>query len=219
MALSGEQVALVDLLDRVLDKGACVAGDIALSVAGVDLVYLSLRSVLASAGSAFASQVAPGLATSQPPELCDGPRSPGAPPAPGAWGGEAGENNGYDALRPTGTSRPLSTGRRNGVAEPAPQAGAPLHRLDTSPERAERGLVQLVLTVVELLRQLMERQALRRAESGTLTARQEEALGLGLMRLSEKMEELKGYFGLADDDLNINLGPLGDLLPRGGQFR
>ncbi len=72
--------------------------------------------------------------------------------------------------------------------------------------------MQLVLTLVELVRQLMERQAVRRLQSGTLTPTQEEDLGTALMRLAEKMEELKEHFGLTDDDLNLHLGPLGDLL-------
>lgn len=76
----------------------------------------------------------------------------------------------------------------------------------------ERGLVQLVLTLVELVRQLMERQALRRLEAGSLTEDQEEQLGTALMLLAEKMDELKEYFGLDDEDLNLHLGPLGDLL-------
>lgn len=58
----------------------------------------------------------------------------------------------------------------------------------------------------------MERQAIRRTEGGSLTEAQEEQIGLGLMRLAQKMDELKAHFGLDDDDLNIHLGPLGDLL-------
>lgn len=88
----------------------------------------------------------------------------------------------------------------------------PKRRLDASPENVERGLAQLVLTLVELIRQLMERQAIRRMESGTLTPQQEEDLGMALMRLAEKMDELKDHFGFDDDDLNLSLGPLGDLL-------
>lgn len=88
----------------------------------------------------------------------------------------------------------------------------PRRRLEADPEKVERGLVQLVLTLVELVRQLMERQALRRLEAGSLTEDQEEQLGTALMLLAEKMDELKEYFGLDDEDLNLHLGPLGDLL-------
>ena len=90
--------------------------------------------------------------------------------------------------------------------------GLPLRRVETTPEDVERSLVQLVLTVVELLRQLMERQAVHRMEAGSLTAEQEEDLGLALMRLAARMEELKQHFDLDDEDLNLSLGPLGDLM-------
>jgi hypothetical protein len=85
-------------------------------------------------------------------------------------------------------------------------------RVDADPEKVERGLAQLVLTLIELLRQLMERQALRRMEQGTLDDDQIERLGLTFMRLAERMEELKAEFDLQDTDLNLNLGPLGNLL-------
>lgn len=85
-------------------------------------------------------------------------------------------------------------------------------RVNADPERVEKGLAQLVLTVVELLRQIMERQALRRIEGGGLDDDQVEQLGLALMRLEERMEELKLEFELDDEDLNLRLGPLGDLL-------
>ena len=85
-------------------------------------------------------------------------------------------------------------------------------RVNADPEQVEKGLVQLVLTLVELLRQLMERQALRRMEDGTLTDEQIERLGDTFMKLERRMEELKEHFGLEDRDLNLNLGPLGDLL-------
>lgn len=85
-------------------------------------------------------------------------------------------------------------------------------RLNADPESLEKGLAQLVLTLVELLRQLMERQALRRMEDGTLSDEQVERLGQTFLALSERMDELKKAFGLADNDLNLNLGPLGNLL-------
>jgi hypothetical protein len=85
-------------------------------------------------------------------------------------------------------------------------------RLIADPEGLEKGLAQLVLTVIELLRQLMERQALRRIEGGSLTDEEVERLGRTFLALSERMDELKDMFGLEDKDLNLNLGPLGDLL-------
>lgn len=85
-------------------------------------------------------------------------------------------------------------------------------RINADPESLEKGLAQLVLTLVEVLRQLMERQALRRMEDGTLSDAEVDRLGRTFMALSERMDELKEAFGLADDELNLNLGPLGNLL-------
>jgi hypothetical protein len=85
-------------------------------------------------------------------------------------------------------------------------------RINADPEQVEKGLAQLVLTLVDLLRQLMERQALRRMENDTLTDEQIERLGETFMKLEQRMDELKEHFGLRDEDLNLNLGPLGDLL-------
>ncbi|MGI6875327.1 gas vesicle protein K [Amycolatopsis sp. 3B14] len=85
-------------------------------------------------------------------------------------------------------------------------------RIDTDPDSVERGLAGLVLTVVELLRQLMEKQALRRVDRGDLTDEQIEAIGLTLMRLDERMTELCEHFGVSPEELNIDLGPLGPLL-------
>lgn len=86
-------------------------------------------------------------------------------------------------------------------------------RIEADPETVERDLVKLVLTLVELIRQLMERQAIRRVEGGGLTDEQVERLGLALLRLEEAMTRLKDHFGLTDRDLNLDLGPLGPLLP------
>jgi hypothetical protein len=87
------------------------------------------------------------------------------------------------------------------------------HRIDADPESVEKGLVSLVLTVVELLRQLMERQALRRVDDGTLSDEQIERIGSTLMALESRMGELREHFGLDPEDLNLDLGPLGPLLP------
>lgn len=85
-------------------------------------------------------------------------------------------------------------------------------RIAADPENVERGLAQLVLTIVELVRQLMERQAIRRMEAGTLTDDQVERMGQTFMKLEQRMDELRARFGLTADDLNLDLGPLGRLL-------
>lgn len=85
-------------------------------------------------------------------------------------------------------------------------------RIALDPENLRKGLGQLTLTVVELIRQLLERQALRRIEAGSLSEPEIERLGLTFLRLSEEMAWLKKEFGLSDADLNLDLGPLGKLL-------
>jgi hypothetical protein len=85
-------------------------------------------------------------------------------------------------------------------------------RIDADPEQVERGLAKLVLTVIELLRRLLEKQAIRRIEGGSLTDDEIERMGLTFMRLAERMKELQVAFGLSDENLNLNLGPLGNLL-------
>jgi hypothetical protein len=85
-------------------------------------------------------------------------------------------------------------------------------RINTDQEGLERGLAQLVLTIIELLRQLMERQALRRIDGGALSDEEVERLGSTFMELDKRMEQLRVEFGLEEKDLNLNLGPLGNLL-------
>lgn len=82
-------------------------------------------------------------------------------------------------------------------------------RIEADPEKVEQGLAKLVLTLIEVLRKVLEHQAVRRMEGGSLTDAEVERLGLTLLRLNDRMEELKGVFGLKDDDLSIDLGPLG----------
>jgi hypothetical protein len=89
---------------------------------------------------------------------------------------------------------------------------APAQRFNADPENVAKGLGQLVLTIVELLRQLMERQALRRIDAGGLTDEQIERLGTTFMELDKRMEQLRAEFELEPEDLNLDLGPLGRLL-------
>jgi len=85
-------------------------------------------------------------------------------------------------------------------------------RINATPDNADHGLAQLVLTLIELIRKLVEKQAIRRVEGGSLTDEEIERLGETLMKLEMKMDELKLIFNLTDEDLNLNLGPLGDLM-------
>ncbi len=107
----------------------------------------------------------------------------------------------------------LLPARPDEVAPPPDRGRGAARRLRADPDTVERDLVKLVLTVVELLRQLMERQALHRVDEGDLTEEQEERLGLTLMLLHDRMAELCDHYGLTMADLNIDLGPLGTLLP------
>ena len=85
-------------------------------------------------------------------------------------------------------------------------------RLDASPEDIEAGVGKLVLTLVEFIRQVLEHQAVRRMEGGSLDDEEMERLGLALMRLEERLDDIREAFGIEKDDLNIDLGPLGRLL-------
>jgi Gas vesicle protein K len=132
----------------------------------------------------------------------------------------------YNDLAQTGAGKPVASMNQIGddriagdleaidlfaaEIEKAEKTVLPRH-LNADPERVEQGLAKLVLAVVDLLRRLMEKQAIRRIEGGSLTDEEIERLGLAFMRMEEKLEELKLAFGLENEDLNLNLGPLGDL--------
>ncbi len=81
-------------------------------------------------------------------------------------------------------------------------------RISADPEIVENGLAKLVLSIIELVRRLLEKQALRRMDAGNLTEEEIERLGTALMKLEEKMDEMKRLFGLTDEDLNLSLGPI-----------
>jgi hypothetical protein len=85
-------------------------------------------------------------------------------------------------------------------------------RIDAEPDDIEAGLARLVLTLVEFLRQVLEHQAVRRMEGGSLSDEEIERVGLALMRLQDRLDEIRVVFGLRGEDLNIDLGPLGRLL-------
>ncbi|MDA2814916.1 gas vesicle protein K [Nocardiopsis sp. RSe5-2] len=123
------------------------------------------------------------------------------------------DRNGGRATRAPGEPERVLDTLGEAVARPRSSAA---ERLDADPDTVERDLVRLVLTVVELVRGLMERQALRRFEGGDLDPEQEERIGMTLMLLEERMDDLCAHYGLEPEDLNLDLGPLGPLLPRDG---
>ena len=96
-------------------------------------------------------------------------------------------------------------------APSAAASGAAASRIHINPDNVRNGLVRLVLTLIELLREVLERQALRRIDGGSLCPAEVERLGLTFLRLSEEIERLKQQFNLTDEDLNLDLGPLGKL--------
>ncbi len=119
----------------------------------------------------------------------------------GVWEGAGGVWEGFRNTRRTARGTARGTARSGHW------------RVNTDPEAVERDLTRLVLTLVELIRQLVERQCVRRMDRGDLSDEQVEVLGLTLMRLEEAMTELCERFGLSPSDLNLDLGPLGTLLP------
>ena len=119
---------------------------------------------------------------------------------------------GATAIRPS-----ADDSRQSGaVVWPEPQAARRSHagdrRITIDSENLKNGLAQLVLTLVKLLHELLEKQAIRRIESGRLREDDCERLGLTLMKQSEQIEKLREAFGLSEQDLNLDLGPLGKLL-------
>jgi hypothetical protein len=98
------------------------------------------------------------------------------------------------------------------IKDPSEIKDANPERINIDPKNVEHGLAKLVLTLIELIRKLLEKQAMRRMEGNSLSDEEIEKVGEGLRKIEDKMKELKEIFGLKDKDLNINLGPLGDLM-------
>ena len=192
-------VSLCEALDRVLNTGVVALGEVTLSVADVDLIYLGLQLVVTSIESG--RELAP---------PGDGPQ-PGPDSRPRLM--EA-EPPGQAAPQPAALALPtLLAGQdgRNSSGEPVEKngetAGAP-----ADSDREKNGLGQLVLTLMKVLHELLKRQALRRIEGGALTPAQVERLGVTLMNQAREIDRLRAAFSLAEEDLNLDLGPLGKLL-------
>ena len=172
-----DNVALVDALDKVLEKGAVINGDVVISVADVDLVFLGLRLILTSVSKA---------------EEVSGR----------TFGDLHKEPTPEDKEYIEGLQREIRRAEKN-----IPKL------IDLgSPKKAEQGLAKLVLTLVELIRKLMEKEAYRRVKKGSLSSSEIQKLGLSLKAVKQKVKEIQAIFDIEDEDLNLDLGPLGNLM-------
>jgi hypothetical protein len=189
-----ERIELSEVLSHLLDKGVVLRGEVMLAVADIDLVRLDLGLLLSAVESAIGRG---GSAGASPRLMAARPRT-SAP----VTSGSTMESQVVQALHPPSdaTVAPLEA-----VAEGLPP------RLNTDPDKVENGLAKLVLTLIEVLRKVLEHQAVRRMEGGHLSDAEIERLGIALLRLNDRMQDMKGIFGLTDDDLQIDLGPLGRL--------
>ena len=195
--LFGEpRVELSEVLNHILDKGVVLKGEVMLAVADIDLIKLDLGLLLSAVESAMRTPRVSGARTL-------GLASPGPESRrPQASSGSTMESQVVDSLD---APRDAPVTPLESVAENLPQ------RLNTDPDKVENGLAKLVLTLIEVLRKVLEHQAVRRMEGGHLSDAEIEKLGVALLRLNDRMQEMKGIFGLTDDDLQIDLGPLGTL--------
>jgi hypothetical protein len=195
--LFGEpRVELSEVLNHILDKGVVLKGEVMLAVADIDLIKLDLGLLLSAVETAMRTPRVSGARTL-------GLASPGLESSRSQpSSGSTMESQVVDSLdAPPGAAvTPLES-----VAENLPQ------RLNTDPDKVENGLAKLVLTLIEVLRKVLEHQAVRRMEGGHLSDAEIEKLGVALLRLNDRMQDMKGIFGLTDDDLQIDLGPLGKL--------
>lgn len=211
--IANQRFTLLELLDRLLDKGVVVKGEILLSVADIDLVYLNVGLLLSSVktveqaarrgGNREAKLIS--WQTSPQDEFLDEPQL------------EVERNDALSAPLPEAPNQ-RNSGDGETIARTLPSAtdyevdpfAGP--RTNIEPGNVEKGLAQLVLTVVELIRKLMEKQAVRRIDAGQLDVGEIERMGNTFLLLDERMEQLKETFGLQDEDLNLDIGPLGELL-------
>lgn len=193
--LGESRVDLSEVLSHVLDKGVVLKGEVMLAVADIDLIRLDLGLLLTAVETALRRPRVAGARTL-------GLAAPRPETPPSTASGSTMESQVVESLE---APREVPVTPLETVAEALPP------RLNTDPENVENGLAKLVLTLIEVLRKVLEHQAVRRMEGGHLSDAEIEKLGVALLRLNDRMQEMKGIFGLTDDDLQIDLGPLGRL--------
>ena len=172
-----KNATLVEALDKVLEKGAVVNGEVAISVADVDLIFIGLRLILTSISKAE--------------EL-------------------SGKSYSFSGRPMTDDDRAYLEKLEREIAQIEQRLPSTI-QLDT-PRKAEAGIARLVLTLVELIRRLLEKEAFRRIKRGNLSDAEIQKLGLSLKAVKRKVQQMQALFGIEDDDLNIDLGPLGKTL-------
>ncbi|MDI6761748.1 MAG: gas vesicle protein GvpJ [Thermodesulfobacteriota bacterium] len=185
---ASERVTLVEALDKVLEKGAVINGDVVIRVADVDLVFLGLRLILTSISKA---EELSGKNFSNPDKEF-------TPHQSKLGAGFTPEDTAYIQK----LQREIKRAEEN-----IPKL------IDASdPKKAEQGLAKLVLALVELIRKLMEKEAFRRLRRGTLSPAEIQKLGLSLKAVQKKIKEVQAIFGIEDEELNLDLGPIGNLM-------
>jgi len=206
---SNQPVSLCEALDRLLSTGVVALGELKISVADVDLIYVGLQLVVSSVESVrdHGSMNGPMIAASPSLDLGARKRPSGRPLAETGGGVPVGRPPAVLFVPPAAP-----------VGEPAgvvpifeePLESATARNAGQSPDK--NGLGKLVLTLVKLLHQLLQLQALRRMEAGSLTDLEIEELGTTLMRQAQEIKRMAKEFGLQPEDLNLDLGPLGKLM-------
>lgn len=170
------KVSLVDVLDRVLDKGAVVDGELTIRIADIDLIFIGLRLLVTSVSRAEKLRKSNGIQKMSKPTKED-----------------------LEYLQEL--EREIQKAEIN--IPKIIDAG--------NPKKAERGIAKLVLTLVEFIRKVLEKESMRRIDAGNLSDIEIQKLGLTLKALEKKIEELKAVFGIKEK-LNLELGPLGNLM-------
>ncbi|MGC7873200.1 gas vesicle protein K [Desulfosporosinus sp. SYSU MS00001] len=200
------KVTLLELLEKLLDEGVVVSGDLILSCANVDLVYLDLKLLLSSVETLLETS---NLKVNDQFRL--------RPQRQVLKDRTTNELSRASDLLSSGPDKAKELSQisesNDDISEEALQrSNNGALRIEANPNKTEKGLAKLVLTIVELLRRLMEHEAMRRIMGNTLSEEQVIAMGDTFENLDQRMKDMLDVFGLKEEDLNIDLGPLGKLI-------
>lgn len=203
-------VSLCDALDRVLSTGVVALGELKISVAEVDLLYIGLQLVVCSVESG--RDLGPMIADRAPTDFRRQRHPLARPLSLAETGDEAPALRRPAAMFPPPSSHAVSTEEPTETIRFSDGQRAPTTAKPAGQCPDKNGLGKLVLTLVKLLHKLLKLQALRRMEAGSLNDAEIEALGMTLMRQAQEIERMAKEFGLQPEDLNLDLGPLGKLM-------